>query len=440
MKASESRSQKASSTMVAEAQVTVRRKPFWRPMLRPAALRKLPPDLYPQAVYKHAGKLERGLQGRAYETLIRRIDQSPFHRDTRATPFFAGGAAFEAMLDAINAARYEVLVEAYVLRGDDTGRAFLAALKTAVRRGVDVKVLADAFGSSRTRRQFWGLMKRSGSRIRLFRGPHYAPLSLLPVLDHRKLLVVDRKVAFTGGMNIADEYRYGRPGDTAWRDTHVMLRGGVVWELAVIFAESWVAAGGDPMHFEGLSPERGGGVSALVLDSRPGRGMNEVFSAYAATLGAARERVWITNAYFAPGRRMLHMLKDTARRGVDVRLLVPGFCDIPIIRTATQGYYRELLRAGVKIFEYLPSVLHAKTLVADGRVGLIGSTNFDFRSFNFNAECNVLFHNDDLARQMEAAFTKDLENALPVTMEVWHARPLKTRMLAWLARKVAPLM
>lgn len=422
------------------AHVTVRRKPFWRPVLRPATLRKLPPELHPEAVYQQALKLDHGLRGHAYETLIRRIDQSPFHSDTRAVPLFNGGEAFKLMLEAIEQARHEVLVEAYVLRDDRTGRDFLAALESAVRRGVDVRVLADAFGSSRTRRQFWDLMKSSGSRIRLFRRPHYAPLSLLPVLDHRKLLIVDRKVAFTGGMNIADEYRHGRPGDAAWRDTHVMLHGGIVWELGVIFAESWMAAGADPMYFEGLSPEQGGGVPALVLDSRPGRGMNEVFAAYAATLGGARERVWITNAYFAPGRRMLRMLKDTASRGVDVRLLVPGFCDIPVIRTATQGYYRELLKAGVKIFEYQASVLHAKTLVADGRVAMIGSTNFDFRSFNFNAECNVLFHDAKLAREVEDAFRQDLEKSLPVTLTIWRNRPLKTRVLAWLARKVAPIM
>ncbi len=422
------------------AQLTARRKPFWRPVLRPGQNRRLPRELYPEKVFAQAQAFAQGLSDAAYEPLIRRIDQSPFHSDTQATPLFNGVEAFKAMLEAIRSARREVLVEAYVLHDDQTGQAFLAALKAAVFRGVEVKVLADAFGSSRTHRDFWNLMKRSGSRFRLFRRPLYAPISLLPVLDHRKLLIVDRELGFTGGMNIGDEYHQGRPGDQAWRDTHVALRGGIVWELAIIFGESWMAAGGDPLHFEGMTPCQDTGAKALVLDSRPGRGQNEVFSAYAATIGAARNNLWITNAYFAPGRRMVRMLKATARRGVDVRLLLPGFCDIPIIRTATQGYYREFIRAGIRIFEYQRSVLHAKTLVADGKVAVIGSTNFDFRSFNFNAECNVLFRDEAVADQVQDAFLADLEESREITLEDWLSRPWWRRLQSWLARLIAPLM
>lgn len=422
------------------AQVTVRRKPFWQPVLRPAQQRRLPHDLHPLRAYKTAKTFDQGLSGPAYENLIRRIDQAPFHRDTVATPFFDGRSAFNAMLEAINGASQEILVEAYVLRDDDTGRDFLAALESAVGRGVEVKVLADAFGSSSTRKDFWALLKRSGSHIRLFRKPRYAPLGLMPVLDHRKLLIVDRRLAFTGGMNIADEYRHGRPGELAWRDTHVMLQGGVVWELVIIFSESWLAAGGDPLHCDGLNPEQGNGVRTLVLDARPGRGHSEVFASYAATLGGVRKNLWITNAYFAPGWRMIRMLKATARRGVDVRLMLPGKSDIPIIRTATQSYYAECLRAGIRIFEYQPSVLHAKTLVADGQVAIIGSTNFDFRSFNFNAECNVLMHDAGIAAQLEEAFRQDMEQACEITRTQWQQQPWWRRLLAWMARRMVFLM
>lgn len=423
-----------------DVQVTVRRKPFWRPVLRPGSGRRLPRHLLPEAVYEKGLAIPEGLVSKKYESLIRQIDRSPFHNDTQVEVFTVGVEAFERILTAINEAREEILIEAYVLRDDRTGRDLQKSLEAAVARGVDVKVLADSFGSSHTGRDFWVSLRKQGSHVRLFRRPRYAPPGLIPIIDHRKLIIVDRRIAFTGGMNIADEYRHGRQGEQAWRDTHVCLQGDIVWELVVIFAESWTAAGGDLLQFEGLSPSSRHGSKTLVLDARPGRGQNEVFSAYAATLGAARSHVYITNAYFAPGRKMVRLLKKTAARGVEVKLLLPGQCDIPVIRTATQGYYRELLQAGIRIYEYQASVLHAKTLVADGSVAIIGSTNFDFRSFNFNAECNVLMHEKQVAEHMEAVFDDDLQKSSEVTLESWRARPLSVRLLAWLARKIAFVM
>ena len=368
------------------------------------------------------------------------IDQAPFHTDTLGTPYFDGGSAFAAMQEAIHAARNEVLLEAYVLRGDATGRDMLESLRVAVARGVEVRLLADAFGSGQTRRQFWSMCRDSGSMLLLSRRPIYAPKGLLPIIDHRKLLIVDRRIAFTGGMNIGDEYRSGRNGDSAWRDTHVRLEGSIVAELAAIFAESWESAGGDPLPTCNISASREQAAAALVLDSRQGRGTNEVLASYAATLGAARKRVWISNAYFAPSRPILELLKRTARRGIDVRLLLPGRCDIPVIRSATQGYYHELLAAGVRLFEYQGAVLHAKTVVADGQVGIIGSTNFDFRSFDFNAECNVLFQDERIAGELEAAFEHDLLASLPVDEATWASRPRLARIVAWLARRFAYFM
>lgn len=409
-------------------------------MLHPHAQRKLPAALRPLQVYQRCVELGQGLEDPAYAALLCAIDQTEFHSDTQATPFFDGHSAFAAMLADIQAAQQEILLEAYVLRGDATGQAVLDALRKAVARGVEVRVLADAFGSSQTRRQFWSMFRRSGSRFRLSRRPMYAPRGLLPILDHRKLLIVDRRVGFTGGMNIGDEYHDGRPGEAAWRDTHVRLQGTIVSDLAAIFAESWESAGGKPLAWPSSHHKTRPGCRTLVLDSRPGRGTNEVFASYAASLGAARQRVWITNAYFAPSRAILALLKHTAQRGVDVRLLLPGHCDIPIIRSATQGYYHELLSAGVRIFEYQRAVLHAKTVLADAQLAIIGSTNFDFRSFNFNAECNVLFHDTGVADQLARAFSRDLEVSLEVDMKIWKKRSRWTRLSAWLARRFAYFM
>ncbi len=420
--------------------VVARRKRLLRPFLHPVAGRRLPPELQPEPVYARALSLSGGVGDPAFADLLQLIDQGPWHRDTDIRPYFDGAGAFDDMLAAVRAARREVLLEAYIISGDATGREFVEALSAAVARGVAVYVLADAFGSSRTRRNFWSLMRQGGSRFRLFRRPAYAPLPLLPVLDHRKLLVVDREVAFTGGMNIADEYRGGSQGEPAWRDTHVRVTGRIAWECALLFDESWQAAGGDPLQFRGRDEGEHTGATCLLLDSRPGRGAQEVHSAVAAIMGAARERLWITNAYFAPSPRILKFLKATARRGVDLRLLLPQRSDIPLIQAAARGYYSELMACGVRIYEYRPSVLHAKTVLADDRLCMIGSTNFDFRSFALNHECNVLSLDSGLGQAMHDQFLRDLDQAVPIDPARWTRRRWWQWLASALARLLAPLL
>ncbi len=421
--------------------LVVRRKRWLPPLLHPRAGRRMPPELTPEKVYWQATELREGVRGEGFRNLLQTIDQGPLHRDGQITPYFDGASAFAEMLAALAGAQHEILLEAYIISADATGQAFLAELTAAVERGVVVHVLADSFGSSRTRRDFWNLLRRGGSRFRLFHRPRYAPVSWLPILDHRKLLVIDRQLAFTGGMNVADEYRTGVAGEPAWRDTHVKMAGGIAWECAVLFGESWLASGGDPMRFgPHLTGTQKTAMDCLLLDSRPGRGVQEVYAAFAAIIGAARERLWITNAYFAPNRQILNCLKRAAQRGVDVRLLLPRQSDIPIIKAASRGYYSELMAAGVKVFEYLPAVLHAKTVVADAYLGVIGSTNFDFRSFAFNHECNVLSYDADLARALEEHFLLDIGQASRIEPGRWSGRPWWRKWLHRGARALAPVL
>ncbi len=419
--------------------VTVRRKAVLPPMLRPRGGRSLAHFLRPEPVFHNACAMPEGLAGEPWRKLLERIDDSPFHSARDVQLYTDGQSAFAHMLEAVAAAETEVLVEAYILRDDVTGHEMMEALSAASRRGVRVKVLADAFGSSATRSEFWQRLEASGTRVQLFRKPRYMPQRLQPILDHRKLVIVDGVVGFTGGMNIADEYRHGVGGDRPWRDTHIRVAGDVARAMRVIFAEGWVAAGGDPLEIDLPEPESPDGARALLLDSRPGRGQSEVFSAFAAILGGARERVWISNAYFAPSRRMLRMLCQTAGRGVDVRLLLPSRYDLGFFRFIARGYYADLLRAGVRVFEYQPAIMHAKTLVADHTVSVVGSTNFDFRSFDFNAECNVLLDEAGLAGQLAEIFAQDLRESVEITDADWRRQPRWQRALWRLARGLAPL-
>jgi cardiolipin synthase len=298
-------------------------------------------------------------------------------------------------------------------------------------------------GSYSTRAEFWREMESHGVETHLFH-PVFKQLWYQPFRDHRKILVVDREVAFTGGMNIGEEYGspFARhPGET-WRDTHVRVTGPTAWEMAVVFSEGWIEAEGPPFDIDPLPAEaaEAPGARILVLDSRPRRGQAESASVLAAIAGAARRSLWITNAYFAPGRRAVRLLGDAVRRGVDVRLLLPGKTDVPVVRRAGHGYFTDLLEQGVRIFEYQAAVLHAKSLVADGYVSVVGSTNLDFRSFLFNSECDLVILDPGTAAVMEDAFRRDLESSEEILLKTWRRRPLRRQIGDRLARWLSPVL
>jgi len=353
--------------------------------------------------------------------------------------YFDGGSAFDAMERDVDAARTEILVESYIWKDDATGRRALDALGRATARGVAVRALADAVGSLSTKKAYWEELRRKGVEVRLF-----GTFLLQPFRDHRKILVVDRRVAFTGGMNIADEYSggsgLGSAGKSlsAWRDTHARVEGAAAWEMATVFSEGWNEAGSTPIVLQPLEPPGDAPSRVLVLDSRPGRGHEETASVLAAVVGAARERVWVTNAYFAPRRRAIDALAEAVRRGVDVRVLLPGVSDVPIVRHAGHGWYAPLLAAGVRIFEYQPAILHAKTAVVDDYASVVGSSNLDFRSFHLNAECNFLILDDEVGRTMSKAFERDLESSKEI--DAGWRRSVPHRAGDWTARKLGILL
>lgn len=414
----------------------------FRPILRPAPGRKLPPELHVSRVGRLAGALPEGLQDPGFEILLRRIEGGPILGGNRIEVYFEGRSAFIAMREASIAARQEILLESYIFKDDATGRLFLEGAKAAAARGLQVRVLADAIGSFFTRRAFWQEMESHGIEVHLFH-PLFKRLWYQPFRDHRKILVVDREVAFTGGMNIGEEWGspHPKPGET-WRDTHVRVQGPAAWEIAIVFSEGWKHAGGTPFQIDRLpaGAAEAPGSRVMVLDSRPNRGQAESAAVLSAIAAACRKRLWITNAYFAPGRRAIRILNETVRRGVDVRLLLPSKSDLPIIRRAGHGYYTALLKGGVRIFEYQAAVLHSKTLVADGLVAEVGSTNLDFRSFLFNAECDLLILCPATAATLESAFLEDLEKSEEIHLADWRRRPLLKKLGDRGARWLSPVL
>ncbi|MFN7974018.1 MAG: phospholipase D-like domain-containing protein [Acidobacteriota bacterium] len=393
----------------------------------------LPAELAPASVFRLTSELALGTGDPNFRRLLERIDQSPFLPGNAVSLYFEGREAFAAMHRAIDEAQREVLCESFILRDDATGQAFAEVLVRAAGRGVAVRLLVDGFGSSFTSRAFWRALRAQGIEVRVHPLPRRSR-------DHRKILVVDQQVAFTGGMNIGQEY--ATSGFTAaFRDTHARLHGPTAWEMAIVFSEGWIAAGGASFPIRDLGDEPAmAGAEVLVLDSRPLRGHGETASVYAAILGAARESVLVTNAYFAPRAIAVDLLGDAAKRGADVRLLVPGPTNHSLVRHAGHGFFADLLARGVRVFEYQQGVLHAKTLVADGLVSVVGSTNLDFLSFRWNAECNWVVVDPVVGGDLALAFARDLDRSVEVTPELWAGRSVAHRIGDALARRLAPIL
>lgn len=324
-------------------------------------------------------------------------------------------------LEAIHAARRTIHFEMYIVHEDEQGELFADALLARARDGVTVRLLYDWMGGlGKTSRGFWNRLRAGGVEVRCYNPPRFdRPLGWLS-RDHRKMISVDRSVAFVTGLCVGDAW-VGNParGFEPWRDTGVELRGPAVEDCERAFADAWSAAG-EPFvpeapTFSGHQPPAGDICVRVVATVPNTAGLFRVDQLVAAM---ARSTLWLTDAYFAGTTPYVQALCAAARDGVDVRLLVPGASDIPMARLFSRAGYRPLLEAGVRVFEWNGSMLHAKTAVADGRWARVGSTNLNLASWMGNRELDVVVENQAFAREMEAMFLADLANATEVILDV----------------------
>jgi cardiolipin synthase len=361
-----------------------------------------------------------------------------------------GPSTFKAMFKDIERARDHIYVETYTLEDDVIGNALADRLIASSQRGVDVRVLVDGFGSLGLSEAYIERLREHGVELRIFHplDPTVDPRIWRSVTrDHRKILVVDGHVAYTGGINFSGVYnqsslavpREARDTDGAWRDTDIRIVGPVVRQFQKLFLEMW---NNDPPEKErigsaGYIPalDAKGDMVAGVIASSGGDDVEyDIYSILAAAIGHAQQRVWITQAYFAPGDTFTEIIKTAAQRGVDVRLLLPGVSDAPLVIQASRSSYEDLLEAGVRIYERTGSTLHAKTVVVDGVWTSIGSTNYDYRSFVHNFELNVVVVSRDLGSAMEKLYQVDLQEADEITLQAWRKRSLIQRMKEGLGR------
>lgn len=352
--------------------------------------------------------------------------------------------AFASLTRAIEGAQRSVWAEFYIVQNDATGGAFLDALARKAEEGVEVRLLFDAVGSLRVSAEGLRRIERAGGRTEVFLPVN--PLRrrwAVHLRNHRKIVVVDGEYGLTGGMNVGDEYsgRARRRGEQHFRDAHLWLAGPAVQDLALIFAEDWAFATEERLE---LSPRPApiAGASAVVgiVPSGPDQPQNANGLAYFACMNAARRRLFLSSPYFIPDEATTRAMVSAALRGVDVRLLVPAKCDVMLVGVAARTYYGELIAAGVRVFEYLPAMLHAKTLVVDGRLSIVGSANVDMRSFRLNFELSALVEDEKLASILERQFEAELAQSRPVTSAELRARPFRRRIFEGAVRLFSPLL
>ncbi|MCM2335723.1 MAG: cardiolipin synthase [Pseudomonas sp.] len=352
-----------------------------------------------------------------------------------------GGAKYAALHEAVAAARTSIDLEYYIFLPDRTGTALRDALVARARDGVKVRLLLDAVGSGATRQRFLQPLVDAGGEVAWFHPMRLRWFWRRPWLNlrtHRKIVVIDGEVGFTGGINITDEEDERLRAD-AYRDLHLRLEGEVVQALALVFDEDWAyATGVVPVARTKVASPRGD-VLTQVLVSGPDSSWEAIHRVHVGAIHAARRRVWLVTPYFVPGEAARMALTSAALGGLDVRLLVPKLSDSRLVTFAARSYFDELLSAGVKIHEYGPRMLHSKALLCDDDVAIIGSANFDHRSFRLNFEVSLLFRDRALAGELATLIGAELGSAPQVRNA--RARPLwRARLPEALARLVSPLL
>jgi cardiolipin synthase len=389
------------------------------------------------------------LDSEEYLCLIGALADAQVRRDSRAEVLTNGARFYEAQLDAIRAARRSINLEAYIFRKDAIGRRFVDALTERARAGVKVNVVLDAIGSFTTWEKTFDDLRKAGGRVCWYQPIRWHTLKRFNNRTHRELLIVDGETGFIGGAGIGDVWNTGEKGEPAWRDTVVRVTGDLVIGLQSTFAENWLEAAdeilvGDeylpacPQKSRDDGPAAAGEAAGLVVNSAPSAGRStRARILFQILLASARHTIHITSPYFLPDASVRRELLKAVRRGVTVKVIAPGdHADHLMTRRASRRRYGELLEGGAEIYEYEPAMIHAKILIIDGTWAVVGSTNFDNRSFGLNDEVNLAARSTPLARRLTEDFLRDLQQSRQITLDEWRRRPISERVVETLGRVI----
>ncbi|HEY4661577.1 MAG TPA: phospholipase D-like domain-containing protein [Terriglobales bacterium] len=374
--------------------------------------------------------------------MLEALVDAKINRNTALTVLTNGHCFYEEELAAISEAQHSVNLEAYIFHPGEITERFVRALEERARAGVQVNLVLDSMGNTRTPKKHFTRLEAAGGKVAWYNGSKWDKLPRFNNRTHRELLVIDGRLGFIGGAGVADQWWKGSKGKPTWRDTVVRVEGDAVAHLQATLAENFLEAHGevltDPEYFA-TRPAQGNGP-VLVINSTPsGGGATRSRILFQVLLASARKSIHITTPYFLPDKSMRDELMRAVRRGVEVKILVPGKkSDIWLTRNSSRAAYGELLKAGASIHEYQPSMIHAKVLLIDGLWAVVGSTNFDNRSFGLNDEVNLAACESDVCERLEEDFQRDLQHSENITYEGWRHRPVLERapeLLGWVLQR-----
>ncbi|WP_115991882.1 cardiolipin synthase [Cohnella lupini] len=367
----------------------------------------------------------------------------PISGKNRSEVYNNGMDTYEAMLKAIGNADNHIHLSSYIIRNDEIGKEFQQALIRKAKQGVKVKLLYDGIGS----------IKLSDSYIRILRDGGVECACFFPLRpsflkkrmnyrNHRKIIVVDGKIGFVGGINVGDEYVGKNPRLGYWRDTHLRLEGDSVYWLQEVFLKDWEIATREKPDVPAYFPDHEcpGFEAVQIVPAGPNRKGDAIHDSVFAMSTAARDRIWMTTPYFIPSASIAMALHDAARSGLDVRIIIPYIPDTWLVHLATLSYVEEMMRSGVRVWQYKKGFVHAKTLVVDKLVAVVGSANMDLRSFFSNFEINAHLFDPKAIAKVEGDFLKDLEDCEEINLQKFLMRPRKQKFKEAMARILSPLL
>jgi cardiolipin synthase A/B len=347
-----------------------------------------------------------------------------------------GDQIFPAMTRDIREAKRTVNLETYIFQPDEAGRQFADAMIAAAKKGVEVRLLIDAWGGKLG--ELEQPLKDAGVNVRIYRPLRLFSIYKVGKRTHRKILVIDGKIAYTGGLGIEKEWLGDARNSNEWRDTQVRVEGPVAAQMQSVFSEDWTYTTGEILTGDKFYPQIpvSGAISAQAIKASRGDASSLAKMSYFVAIKSAKKSIHIANAYFLPDKQVRNALVAAVKRGVDVQIMVPGrHIDLPMVRFASWMHYGKMLEAGVKIYEYQHTMMHNKTMVIDGAYSTIGSINFDARSMNRNAEESIAIYDRAFAAKMDAMFEEDKKSCAEITYEVWSHRGAEKRaaeLVSWI--------
>ncbi|MDM0079808.1 phospholipase D-like domain-containing protein [Variovorax sp. J31P179] len=386
---------------------------------------------------------EYALRDPQYQHVLGVMLGPPITHGNRFEALYNGDQIFPPMLAAIRGARQSITFETYIYWSGDIGKAFADALAERARAGVKVHVLLDWLGSAKVDEAFLREMEDAGVEIRKFHKPDWYDIARMNNRTHRKLLVVDGRIGFTGGVGIAPNWTGSAQDAEHWRDSHFKVEGPVVAQMQAVFMDNWIKVSGDVLHGRRYFPpiEPVGEGRAQMFSSSPSGGSESMHLMYLLSIAAATRTIDLSSAYFVPDDLTVDALVAAMRRGVRVRIITPGpIIDSQTVRGASRASWGPLLEAGAQMSEYQPTMFHCKVFTVDGLLVSVGSTNFDNRSFRLNDEANLNIYDEDFAAAQTAQFEADLKQSRQLTLAAWRDRPLTEKAMehvaAWLSKQL----